>query len=199
MSAEHARELTPEEIIAGADSEIADADRLAADLERAVLDGDETVTYEQVEKARGLKRFAQLRKEAAQKKAEKLAADRAVAEFDAFLTEHLAGAQGRDEAVDKLLTKARGFLDQAIEAAREHDRHVYELAARAETTGNPYDRESDPELVGQGQLPEYSWFAARGVEMHFLGAGGVMTRLLKPYAKDLSPFGRYSKLRDALN
>ncbi len=198
MTATIETEPTPAQIIAQADQEIVAAQELADELENRVRDGDDGVTYQEVERARGLKRFAQLRREAAEKKAVKLAEETAAAEFDAFLTEHLAAVEGQDEKVDKLLAQARKYVDQALQVALEHDRHVFALAERAGSAGNPYDPEANPVLIGSIRPPEYEWFQARGTRMSRMNRGGVLVRLLKPYIGDLSAYGRYSKLKDAV-
>lgn len=78
---------SPEQLLADADAEITEADALLTTLERRVVDGDDDVQPEQIEQARGLRRFAQLRREAAEKKAAKLRQDRADAKRDAALAE----------------------------------------------------------------------------------------------------------------
>lgn len=60
---------TPEHIEALADAETAQAARDLEAIEERVINGDESVTPEQVEQVRGLARFAHLRREAAARKA----------------------------------------------------------------------------------------------------------------------------------
>lgn len=189
---------SPDDIIRAADEEIESARRLEATLEDAVRNGDESVEPEQIEKARGLKRFAELRREAAQKKAARLAELQAEADFKALLDEHVTGAEGLLEQVDPLLAQARELIDQALALTRDHDRHVLILARAAKSEGNEWRPEDDPELVGNGQLSDWAWFKARGVRGEVLGAGGVLTRLLKPYEMELTSWGRFSKLKEAL-
>ncbi len=190
-------EPTPAEIIAAADDEITASEVLAVELENRVREGDESVTFDQVERARGLKRFAQLRREAAEKKAARLAGENAAAELDALLDAHVPGAVARDAKVDALLTQARELIDQALTVAEEADRHVLTLAGRAKDQGNPYHPEGNAELIGE-KFGEFSWFEARGNRVDILTAGGVIMQLIEPYRSKISGLGRYSDLKSAI-
>lgn len=190
--------LSPEEIIAKAAREVAEAEALEATLEQRVIEGDETVGPEQVEAARGMRKFALLRKQAAERKAAALAEKLAAAEFDAFLTEHAPYLTGRDEKLEALLVQARALIDQALEISTEYDRHIAALAVRADTVGNEWHPETDPRLIGSPRPFEYAWAAVDGVRAEVLTAGGVLQRLLAPYASAVSPFGPYSALREFL-
>ncbi|WP_432104877.1 hypothetical protein [Streptomyces sp. bgisy091] len=68
---------SPEQLLADAAAEVAEADALLTTLERRVIDGDDQVQPEQIEHARGLRRFAELRKQSAEKKAAKLRQEKA--------------------------------------------------------------------------------------------------------------------------
>ncbi|WP_405677291.1 hypothetical protein OG292_22445 [Streptomyces sp. NBC_01511] len=56
---------TPERVLFDADAEITEADARLTALEERVRDGDDQVQPDDIEKARGLRRWAQLRREAA--------------------------------------------------------------------------------------------------------------------------------------
>lgn len=111
---------TPEQIIATAEQETAEAEQLVTALEDRVMDGDDTVTPAQIEEARGLRRFAQLRREAAAKKAAKAKQDNIDAkvldlaaqtadELESFPIEAIAAAALEAEtALAKLLDLASG-------------------------------------------------------------------------------------------
>ncbi|MET7900353.1 hypothetical protein ABZS86_02370 [Streptomyces sp. NPDC005355] len=60
---------TPEQVLGDAEREISEADKALAALEDRVRAGDDQVQPEEIERARGLRRFAALRKEAAEKRA----------------------------------------------------------------------------------------------------------------------------------
>ncbi|WP_345377374.1 hypothetical protein [Frondihabitans cladoniiphilus] len=166
-------------------------------LEEKVRSGDETVKYEQIEKARGLKRFAELRREAAQAKAEALAEKLERDKINGLLAEHLPGAQSVDAEIEGLLVQARQFVDQALAVARKHDRHVFAIALAATSAGNEYHPESNPEIIGESRLPEFTWFETRGQRAETLSPGTVLTRLLSPYRDTMSASRRYTEIREA--
>jgi len=142
-------ELTPAEVIAQADIEIQEAEQLAAELENRVREGDETVGYEQVERARGLMGFARLRRQAAEKKAAKLEAQAAAAARQAVIDAHLPALQAFDAAkVDKLRAEAERKLKEAATMIGERNGHIAALAELAEGPGNPYNPENDAEITG---------------------------------------------------
>jgi hypothetical protein len=140
---------TPAQIIAQADQEITAAEELAVALEDRVRDGDESIGYEEVEQARGLKRFAQLRREAAEKKAARLAADLAAAERQAVIDAHLPALEAFDASrVGKLRAEAERKLLEAAELLSGYNRHVAALAALADGAGNPFHPEDDAAITG---------------------------------------------------
>lgn len=148
MTAEEA-ELTPAEVIAQADSEFEEAEQLASELENRVRDGDESVGYEQVERARGLMGFARLRREAAEKKAARLEAQAAQAARQAVIDAHLPALQAFDSAkVEKLRAEAERKLLEAARLINTRNAHIAALAELAEGPGNPFYPEDDAEITG---------------------------------------------------
>lgn len=148
MTAEEA-ELTPAEVIAQADSEFREAEQLATELENRVRDGDESVGYEQVERARGLMGFARLRREAAERKAARLEAQAAQAVRQAVVDAHLPALQAFDSAkVEKLRADAERKLEEAANMIAERNGHIAALAELAEGPGNPHAPENDGEITG---------------------------------------------------
>ncbi|MFC8715805.1 hypothetical protein [Kitasatospora sp. NPDC057198] len=109
---------TPDQITAVAEQEVAEAEQLLAALEDRVRGGDESVTAEQVEGARGLRRFAQLRREAAQWKAEAARKAEANAETarrrDAFLA---SVADCTPEAIQAAAKRAEEALFDLLQLA----------------------------------------------------------------------------------
>ena len=176
MSATKAPEaLTPEQIVADAEREVQEAESLAQTLEERVLDGDETVSYEQIEKARGLKRFAELRKIPAEKKAAALAQKLADEKYERETREHLAAFAALEGQIEPLLEEAARQVQKAIQVALQQDKHVIALGYLAKTPGNPYHRDDEPDLVGEvprtGTTPEtarpserFAWFRAGNLE-----------------------------------
>lgn len=155
-------ELTPAEVIAQADIEIQEAEQLAAELEDRVREGDETVGYEQVERARGLMGFARLRREAAEKKAARLEAQAAAAARQAVIDAHLPALEVYDSTkVDKLRAEAERKLKEAAALIDERNGHIAALAELADGPGNPYNAENDAEITG----------STREIDLHVKIAG----------------------------
>lgn len=146
-------ELTPAEVIAQADSEIQEAEQLATELENRVREGDESVGYEQVERARGLMGFARLRREAAEKKAARLEAQAASAARQAVIDTHLPALKAFDAAkVEKLRAEAERKLVEAASLINARNAHIAALAELADGEGNPFHPEDDAEITGSTRL-----------------------------------------------
>lgn len=129
-------ELTPAEVIAQADSEIQEAEQLATELENRVREGDETVGYEQVERARGLMGFARLRREAAEKKAARLEAQAAAAARQEVIDAHLPALRAFDFAkVEKLRAEAERKLMEAARLINDRNDHIAGLAQLIDGVG----------------------------------------------------------------
>jgi hypothetical protein len=146
---QHTPEETPEQVIADAEAAIAEADRLAADLEQRVRDGDETVTLEDIKAAKDAGWFARLRKEAREKKAAELAAQREEAERAALIAEALPLLQGVHDKIDPLLEEAVVKIGQALEYAEAARRARMALLSVAGPR-NPYY--PDEEAVEKDQF-----------------------------------------------
>jgi hypothetical protein len=103
-------------------------------LEDRVRAGDEHVTAEQVEKARGLARFAELRREAARRRAERRLAEARRAEAERVLAELAEtgpdSVRASQAAVIDALASAREALGRLADAVTEHGPRVRETAAR---------------------------------------------------------------------
>jgi hypothetical protein len=130
---------TPEQIIGAADTEVREADAELTRLEQAVID-DQDVTPDQIEQARAKRRFAGLRRQAAEKKAAKLREERQAAERAAALAEAgrilaettdddvTAAEQAAGEAMMRLRAVVRARND-----ARERARKVLEACPAVES------------------------------------------------------------------
>ncbi|WP_427130246.1 hypothetical protein [Pseudarthrobacter sp. S9] len=130
-------EIDPGKIIADAQQEASEAEQLVSTLEEAVKSGDDTVTFEEVEKARGLLSFVKLRQEAATRKAAKArAAARlaACAALHAEITDHATG-DGAElaEQLEAVTDAIRAFAD-TVEA---RNTRVLGYRARAVELGIP--------------------------------------------------------------
>ncbi|SFD61842.1 hypothetical protein [Streptomyces aidingensis] len=120
QGAAEAEQPTPEGVIAAAEAEEKEAAELLHALEDRVRDGDETVQPEQIEKARGLRRFAQLRREVAARRAEKLKQQQidnlAAERRDAFLAEIAPHDITRVPELQRQITDALAELLELCEA-----------------------------------------------------------------------------------
>lgn len=128
--------------VADADAAVAEAESLIGQLEARVVDGDATVTAEDLEQARGLRRLALLRKQGAQRRSEEAAAARLEHDRDA-LREELAAfisdasrAQLQGAYVDAVQA-IRALSDAATATETRHR----DLVSRAETLGVNYSAE----------------------------------------------------------
>ncbi|GAP57303.1 hypothetical protein AHiyo1_01280 [Arthrobacter sp. Hiyo1] len=134
----------PERIIADAEQEAKEAESLVHTLEEAVKSGDESVTFEQVEKARGLLSFVRLRKEAATRKA---AAAKEAARLDAceaLKADIVAHAQGDGKAFSKHLRTAVDALGAFHDAVEERNARIREYRDRAIALGIPEHKHTGP-------------------------------------------------------
>ncbi|MDQ4213771.1 hypothetical protein [Microbacterium capsulatum] len=180
-----AEAVSPAQIVADADREITDAEDLVAALEQRVQDGDETVDADQVEKARGLARFAQLRKAAAEKKAAALAEQLAADEFDAFVKTHLDGIDAgiSDAEITGELQNIVGMIRALNDRVMDRNRHVYALARRGDPVNTFTETPAAKALVGYGSAaPEVARFTFGDRSGHVI----PLRVLLQRIADDLS-------------
>jgi hypothetical protein len=116
------RELDePLDPIAEAEADVERADDLIAELEERVVDGDGTVTAEDLEQARGLKRLALLRRQGAEKRAQETA-------------EHLRAAQVEQLREDLATFRAQAEATPLHTAYAEAVRALAELRRQADAT-----------------------------------------------------------------
>lgn len=123
--------LTADQLVADATAEATAAANGLEDLEERVRADDPDVSPEQLEKARGLKRFTQLRREAAERKA--AAAQRAAVEAakqQALTTarEQLDGCDVEDLVVKYLA--AKHALEDLVDACRERNQAIRQAAGQ---------------------------------------------------------------------
>jgi hypothetical protein len=128
---------TPEQILADAQAAIAEADKLAADLEQRVREGDESVTPDDIRSAKDAGLFARLRLESRQKKAAELAAQREADARAALIARHLPVLQDVQAKIDPLVDEAVAKIEAALgyaEAARRARIALLSIASAR----NPY-------------------------------------------------------------
>lgn len=140
---QQAPEETPEQVIADAEAAIEEADRLAADLEQRVRDGDETVTLEDIKAAKDAGWFARLRKEAREKKAAELAAQREKDARAAIIAEHLPVIEGVRSRIEPLIAEAAAKIEEALRYADVANDSRKALLAVADAVHNPHYPEPD--------------------------------------------------------
>ncbi|MFD8695621.1 hypothetical protein [Kitasatospora purpeofusca] len=171
---------TPDQITAAGDQEAAEAEQLLAALEDRVRDGDDTVTAEQVEEARGLRRFAQLRREAAQRKAESARKAQTNAEAarrrDAFL------ATVTDCTPEDIGAAAKRAEDALFELLDLVDRRNHAIQAAIPQLASPVCHESDLDVGGSYQ---HETVTVEGTVYAQLGGRSVADRALNEAANRL--------------
>ncbi|WIB68077.1 hypothetical protein DEI93_03265 [Curtobacterium sp. MCBD17_035] len=177
------RELTPAEIIAQAEAEYLAAQQHVETVEAQIAAGDEDLTPEDLDKAKSVSRFADLRRAAAERKAARAAAKQQRAHTAKVIDDNIIATQGLEQQIDPLLQQARVLIDQALEITKRHDRAVFAIAELAETEGNPYSHDDDPDVIGLARPGafELTWFETRGVRGEVYGSQKVLTRLTSQY------------------
>jgi len=143
-------EADPQAIIANAQQEEREAAALVTTLEEKVRDGDESVTFEEVEKARGLLSFVRLRQEAARRKAAKAQEAARLAACEALYADIVSHAEGEGAEFSKLLqtaTDAFAAFHDAVEARNERVRGYWQ---KATDLGVPEHKHNGPAPTTHG-------------------------------------------------
>lgn len=119
---------TPEDILEAADADVRQADDTLSTLEQRVLDGDQDVKPDDIEKARSLRHWAGLMQKRAARRAEELRQQQLAAEREQALTEARQILDAHDDtAVDAALAaagKAMLKLREAVRARNEARQHA---------------------------------------------------------------------------
>ena len=134
----------PDRIIADAEQEAREAENLVNTLEEKVRSGDDSVSFEEVEKARGLLSFVRLRKEAAKRKAAAATEAARLAACDALNAEIAARVKGDGKRFSGLLTTAVEALRVFHDAVDERNTSVRAFRKRAEALGIPKQLHNGP-------------------------------------------------------
>lgn len=122
--------MSHSDTIATAEQDAADAAALAAALEQRILDGDETITAEELAARKDLAKFAELRVEAAKRKRERATTEQLHADVDALGREaELAATVGTTRLAAALRT-AKDAMAQLFDLAAERERRHRDLAER---------------------------------------------------------------------
>lgn len=114
----------PDGVIADAQHVVTEARADVEDLRRRVVDGDETVTGGDLAEAEAHIGFAELRLEAAIKKAARETERRRRERIDAFVarvTDEIGGAADHHAQIDDLFGTAKAALDDLYTACAEHN------------------------------------------------------------------------------
>jgi hypothetical protein len=134
----------PDQIIADAEQEATEAEQLVTTLEEAVRSGDDSVTFEQVDKARGLLSFVRLRKEAAKRKAAAAKEAARLQACEALNTEIAARTKGDGDKFSKHLRAAVQALRDLYDAVDDRNTAVHGFRQRAGELGIPEHRHTGP-------------------------------------------------------
>ncbi|MBO1269605.1 hypothetical protein [Arthrobacter cavernae] len=143
-------DIDPDQIIADAEQEAAEAEKLVDTLEEAVKSGDDSVTFEQVEKARGLLSFVRLRKEAATRKAAAAKEAARVEACEALKADITTQVKGDGDRFSKQLKTAVDGLRELYEAAEARNENVREFRRRAGNLGIPEQKHMGPAAATHG-------------------------------------------------
>lgn len=173
--------VTPESIIADADEQVREADHLAADLEAAARNGDDSVTIDQLEDAKQRAGWARIRRDAATKKAAQRAEELRHEQYANLIANYLEDAtQDVTDAVHAELEQALPHLQKALDLLVDRNRAVWAIAEYASHDVNYVDPEDRLMAQAFPQLPAASWFSIRGKRYSFIPATYVVKALLTP-------------------
>ncbi|MFF2296975.1 hypothetical protein [Arthrobacter sp. NPDC058127] len=134
----------PDRIIADAEQEAKEAENLVHTLEEKVRSGDDSVTFEEVEKARGLLSFVRLRKEAAKRKAAAATEAARLAACAALNAEITALIKGDGQRFSDQLKAAVEAFRVFRDSVDERNEKVREFRKRAENLGIPEHKHAGP-------------------------------------------------------
>lgn len=160
-------DVDPDQIVSDAEQEAAEAEKLVETLEEAVKSGDDSVTFEQVEKARGLLSFVRLRHEGATRKAAKAAHERdtaaakaAVANAVKLVRDLPGNAPELSTLEDAAVAAVRAYFDAATSM---HD----EIRAAVSAINDATDRAAElglatPAEHGIAIEPHQIWVSGEG-------------------------------------
>lgn len=145
-------ESEPQAIIADAEQEAREAAELVATLEEKVRDGDEAVTFEEVEKARGLLSFVRLRQEAARRKAAKAQEAARLAACEALHAEIQDHAKSEGAELAKQLKGIVDAMRAFSDAVEARNNRVQEYRTRAVELGIPEHTNPTPPPAAHGRV-----------------------------------------------
>ncbi|HAP90718.1 MAG TPA: hypothetical protein DCR15_13705 [Arthrobacter bacterium] len=134
----------PRKIIADAEQEAREAENLVNTLEEKVRSGDESVSFEEVEKARGLLSFVRLRKEAAKRKAAAATEAARIQACEALNADIAARVKGDGKRFSEQLQTAVEALRVFHDAVEERNTSVRAFRKRAEALGIPKQLHNGP-------------------------------------------------------
>jgi hypothetical protein len=134
----------PDQIIADAEREAAEAENLVVTLEGRVKDGDDSVTFEEVEKAKGLLSFVRLRREAATRKAASAKEAARLQACEALNAEIAAHVKDDGQRFSDLLKTAVDALRAFHDGVEERNELVREFRQRAVDLGIPEQLHTGP-------------------------------------------------------
>lgn len=186
------KELTPDEEVAAAEAEAAEAQALIAALEQAVIDGDETITPEQLSAQEGLSRFARLRAEQTRKKAAKSKEAARQARLTSLRKEIEAEAHSAQNEIRSLVKTADEAISAIAVAAHSRNEKFREWRQRMIDLGVPA---KGPDFLvpskDHGNMAYSAGYGTSGIQ--------VGTRLLDYHYSGLLIQGLISVIAQRLN
>lgn len=173
--------VTPASIIADAEEQVREADKLAADLEAAARNGDESVSIDDLEQAKQRAGWARIRRDAATKKAAMRAEELRHEQYANLLSNYLEAATKDVSAeVSAELEQARPHIEKALDLLIERNRAVWAITEYAGHDVNYVDPADALESRFFPNVPGASWFTFRGKRYKFIPATDVVKALLAP-------------------
>lgn len=173
--------VTPASIIAEAEEQVREADKLAADLEAAARNGDEAVGIDQLQEAQQRASWARIRRDAAAKKAEQRAEELRKEQYSNLLANYLEAATSDVAAeISAELEQARPHIERALDLLIDRNRAVWAITEYAGHAVNYTDPADALESRFFPNVPGASWFTFRGKRYEFVPATSVVKLLLAP-------------------
>ena len=156
-------EVDPQTIIADAEQEEREAAELVATLEEKVRDGDEAVTFEEVDKARGLLSFVRLRQEAARRKAAKAQEAARLAACEALHADIQEHAKGEGTELAKQLQEVVEAISAFSDAVETRNNRIIEYRDRAVSLGIPEHKNPTAPPAAHGKVGIMANASASGI------------------------------------
>jgi len=185
------------DVVEDAEQEAQEAAALAEALADRIRDGDESVTPEELSNAEGLRKFAELKVQAAQRKVGKLKKAAALKRAKAFV-EELHGFVDVDAELVEAWTESVRALRRLEELAVRRSDSVRDISGNVQRASEELRRDADTDLAKEFGILPGRWanqagfqIPAKGVEVSDV----ELSRLLASVAHEA--LGDYSRMQMA--